>query len=167
VLYIGTFSKVLFPSLRIGYLVLPRSLVSLFTCAKWLSDRQLPLLEQQVLADFIESGHLESHIRKMRSLYDRRRQVLVQALKDRFGEQATILGEKAGIHLMVRLHAQLTDEEIIQRAAQVGVGMMSAQPQYLKANQPGEFIFGYGELTEEQLQEGIRRLAQSLTASGN
>ncbi len=167
VLYIGTFSKVLFPSLRIGYLVLPQSLVSLFTRAKWLSDRQLPLLEQQVLADFIEEGHLESHIRKMRSLYDRRRQVLVQALKDRFGEQATILGEKAGIHLMVRLQVQLRDEEIIQRAAQAGVGMMSAQPQYLKANQPGEFIFGYGELTEEQLQEGIRRLAQFLTASGN
>ncbi len=92
VLYIGTFSKVLFPSLRIGYLVLPPSLISLFARAKWLSDRSLPSLEQQVLADFIEQGHIDRHIRKMRSLYDLRRQALVQALKANFGEKAKILG---------------------------------------------------------------------------
>jgi GntR family transcriptional regulator/MocR family aminotransferase len=162
VLYVGTFSKVLFPSLRIGYLVLPKNLVSTFARAKWLSDRHLPLLEQQVLADFIEEGHLERHIRKMRAVYDRRRQVLVKALNVQFGEQATILGEKAGIHLMVRLHTALSDEEIIQRAAQVGVGMMSAAPHYLKPHSKGEFIFGYGELTEQQLEEGICRIAKIL-----
>lgn len=165
VLYVGTFSKVLFPSLRIGYLVLPQRLVSLFARAKWLSDRQLPLLEQQVLTDFIEEGHLESHIRKMRSHYDRLRQVLVQALNAHFGQRATILGENAGIHLMVRLHTDFSDEEIIQRAASVGVGMMSAQPFYLNAKCKREFIFGYGELTEQQLQDGIHRLTQVLRLS--
>ena len=160
VLYIGTFSKVLFPSLRIGYLVLPPSLISMFARAKWLSDRSLPSLEQQVLTDFIEQGHIDRHIRKMRSLYDLRRQALVQALKANFGEKAKILGEKAGLHLMVRLQTHLTDEEIIQRAARVGVGMMSAQPSYLNANCAGEFIFGYSELTQEQIQKGISRLAQ-------
>ena len=163
VLYIGTFSKVLFPSLRIGYLVLPPSLISLFARAKWLSDRSLPSLEQQVLADFIEQGHIDRHIRKMRSLYDLRRQALVQALKANFGEKAKILGEKAGLHLMVRLQTHLTDEEIIQRAARVGVGMMSAQPSYLNANCAGEFIFGYSELRQEQIQQGISRVAQVLT----
>lgn len=162
VLYVGTFSKVLFPSLRIGYLVLPKSLVSIFTRAKWLSDRHLPILEQHVLTDFIKAGHLERHIRKMRALYDQRRQVLVQALQTHFGEKAAILGEKAGIHLMVRLQTDLKDEEIIQRAAKVDVGMISAAPQYLDACPRGEFIFGYGELTEQQLQEGICRLAQIL-----
>ena len=163
VLYIGTFSKVLFPSLRIGYLVLPPSLISLFARAKWLSDRSLPSLEQQVLTDFIEQGHIDRHIRKMRSLYDLRRQALVQALKANFGEKAKILGEKAGLHLMVRLQTHLTDEEIIQRAARVGVGMMSAQPSYLNANCAGEFIFGYSELRQEQIQQGISRVAQVLT----
>ena len=163
VLYIGTFSKVLFPSLRIGYLVLPPSLISLFARAKWLSDRSLPSLEQQVLTDFIEQGHLDRHIRKMRSLYDLRRQALVQGLKANFGEKAKILGEKAGLHLMVRLQTHLTDEEIIQRAARVGVGMMSAQPSYLNANCAGEFIFGYSELRQEQIQQGISRVAQVLT----
>jgi GntR family transcriptional regulator / MocR family aminotransferase len=162
VLYMGTFSKVLFPSLRIGYLVLPQSLVSLFARAKWLSDRQTPLLEQQVLADFIESGYLERHLRKMRSHYDRCRGVLVQALKQHFGEKATILGENAGIHLMVRFQVNLSDAEIIQRAAKVGVGMISAQPFYLDIQREGEFIFGYGELKEQQISEGISRLAQVL-----
>lgn len=162
VLYIGTFSKVLFPSLRIGYLVLPPSLVDLFARAKWLSDRHLPLLEQQVLTEFIAAGHLESHIRKMRSLYDKRRQALVQALSDYFGSSATIMGQKAGIHLMVRLQTNLSDREIVELAAQVGVNITSALPHYLHPKRTGEFIFGYGELTQEQIQEGIRRLAQVL-----
>ncbi|MEM9925491.1 MAG: PLP-dependent aminotransferase family protein [Cyanobacteria bacterium P01_D01_bin.50] len=160
VLYIGTFSKIIFPSLRIGYLVLPKNLVAPFTRAKWLSDRHLPILEQQVLADFIELGYLERHIRKMRSIYDKRRQTLVQLLEKHFGNNTQILGEKAGIHLMVRLNTNLTDEEIIQRAAKVGVGMMSANPHYLTNHPTGEFIFGYGELTETQLREGINRLAE-------
>ncbi|BAY87228.1 GntR family transcriptional regulator [Calothrix parasitica NIES-267] len=163
VLYIGTFSKVLFPSLRIGYLVLPKSLVTIFTRAKWLNDRHLPILEQQVLAEFIESGYLDRHIRKMRSIYNQRRQILVKALKKHFGKRVKILGEKAGIHLMVCFKTNLSDQEIIQRAAKVGVGMMSANPHYLTNHPRGEFIFGYGELTESQLQQGILRLAEIIT----
>jgi GntR family transcriptional regulator/MocR family aminotransferase len=162
VIYLGTFSKVLFPALRIGYLVLPPHLVTLFAQAKWLSDRQLPMLEQQVLTDFITEGYLESHIRKMRSHYDRCRQVLVQELLTQFGDQVSIFGEKAGIHLMVRLQTQWSDGEIIERAAQAGVGLMSARSQYLAQGGNGEFIFGYGELSETQIQMGIQKLAQAI-----
>jgi GntR family transcriptional regulator / MocR family aminotransferase len=162
VFYIGTFSKVLFPSLRIGYLVLPPNLVSLFSRAKWLSDRHLPILEQQVLTDFMEEGHLERHIRKMRSYYDQCRQILVQALKTHFKERVTILGDKAGIHLMVQLHTHLSDQEIVQRAAQVGIGLLSAQPHYLQVNGSGAFILGYAELTPQQIQVGIQKWAQVL-----
>jgi len=167
VIYIGTFSKVLFPSLRIGYLVLPTHLVQLFAQAKWLNDRQLSLLDQKVLTDFIEAGYLEGHIRKMRSIYDQNRQILVQALQTYFGDRVTILGEKAGIHLMVRLHTSLSDTEIVDRAARADVGILSAQPYYLShSSDRGEFIFGYGELTQAQIQEGIQRLAQALGESG-
>jgi GntR family transcriptional regulator/MocR family aminotransferase len=171
VIYIGTFSKVLFPSLRIGYLVVPPPLVSLFAQAKWLSDRQLPTLEQQVLTEFIEAGHLESHIRKMRSHYDQLRQTLVQALNHHFGDRVMIFGEKAGIHVMVKLHSHWSDTEVIERAAKVGVGLMSAQPHYFNPDgtqhlpledQRGEFIFGYGDLNLEQITIGIDRLAQGL-----
>ncbi|BAZ42851.1 GntR family transcriptional regulator [Calothrix sp. NIES-4101] len=160
VLYVGTFSKVLFPSLRIGYLVIPKNLVNIFARAKWLSDRHLPILEQQVLTDFIAEGHLERHIRKMRSLYDYRRQVLVKALKFHFGESVEILGDKAGLHVMVRLNTNMSDNEIIQGAAKLGVGITSASSQYLNPNIYGEFIFGYGELDEEQLVTGVERLTQ-------
>jgi GntR family transcriptional regulator/MocR family aminotransferase len=162
VLYVGTFSKMLFPSLRLGYLVLPQQLVDIFSRAKWLADRQSPLLEQHILANFIEEGYLESHIRRMRLYYDQHRQVLVQALNVYFGERATILGENAGIHLIVRLHTNFSDEEVIHRARQVGVGIFTTKPYYLQATRKGEFIFGYSELTEQQLQEGVRRLGQVL-----
>jgi GntR family transcriptional regulator/MocR family aminotransferase len=162
VIYIGTFSKVLFPSLRIGYLVLPKPLVPLFAQAKWLSDRQLPSLEQRVLTDFITAGHLESHIRKMRSHYDQLRQTLVRQFKLHFGDRVTILGDKAGLHLMVKLHTSLSDAEIVERAAKQGVGLMPAQPQYLTSDGQGEFIFGYAELNTEQIQIGISQLAKAI-----
>jgi len=167
VLYIGTFSKVLFPSLRIGYLVLPQQLVALFKKAKWLCDRQLPLLEQQVLTDFIQGGHLEQHIRRMRSLYDQRRQAIVSALKHHFGNRVTIMGEQAGIHVMVKLQTSISDKDVVERAAQVGVGLMSAQNHYLHPQKTGEFIFGYAELTVEQIDRGIRRLARVLSLTSN
>lgn len=159
VIYIGTFSKVLFPSLRIGYLVVPENLQSLFARAKWLCDRQSPLIEQQVLTDFINVGHLASHIRKMRNLYDRRRQSLVAALKQYFGEKVTILGENAGIHLMIKIKTHLNDSEAIEKAARVGIGLTSSRKYYLKAKNQGEFLLGYSQLDELKIKEGIRRLS--------
>lgn len=159
VLYIGTFSKVLFPSLRIGYLVLPLPLVPFVAQAKWLCDRQLPTLEQKVLTDFINQGHLESHIRKMRSHYDRCRQVLVQSLQKHFGDRVVILGEKAGIHIMVRFTLSISDDEFIYQASLIGVELIAASSYYLGESRSGEFILGYGELDEGSIAEGIRRLA--------
>ncbi|MGB3135238.1 MAG: PLP-dependent aminotransferase family protein [Nodosilinea sp.] len=159
VLYVGTFSKVLFPSLRVGYMVLPPALVPVFRRAKWLSDRQVPGLEQTVLADFIGEGHLERHIRRMRSLYDRRRQVLVAALTENLGDRVTILGENAGLHVMVRFHTHISDSDLIAKAAQIGVGLISASPYYLSSSPGHEFIFSYAELDEGAIAAGVQRLA--------
>ncbi|MBE9111770.1 PLP-dependent aminotransferase family protein [Nodosilinea sp. LEGE 07298] len=158
VLYVGTFSKVLFPSLRVGYMVLPSALVPVFRRAKWLSDRQVPGLEQAVLADFIAAGHLERHIRRMRSIYDQRRQALVTALTQHFGDRVTILGENAGLHVMVRFQTQIPDADLIAKAAQVGVGLISASPQYLGPSPGHEFIFSYTELDESAIVVGVKRL---------
>ncbi|BAB76437.1 PLP-dependent aminotransferase family protein [Anabaena sp. FACHB-709] len=160
VVYVGTFSKVLFPALRLGYLVLPQNLVNIFARAKWLADRQCSLLEQYALTDFITEGHLERHIRRMRSLYNQRRQTLVQSLFSHFGNRAKILGENAGMHLMVKIDTQISDDEIVQSADLSGVSIGAAYPQYLKDSPGSEFIFGYAELNEQQIQEGVRRLAR-------
>ena len=162
VIYIGTFSKVLFPALRIGYLVVPPGLVKFFAQAKRLVDRHSSLLEQCVLADFIIEGHLERHLRRMRTLYNQRRQALVTSLKSRLGEHVTILGDAAGIHLMVQLQTDISDEEITARAAQVGVGLTSAALFYLRSSRASQFLFGYANLEEEKIDEGVCRLAQIL-----
>lgn len=159
VIYIGSFSKVLFPSLRIGYLVVPPALISIVCQAKWLCDRFTPLLEQYVLTDFITEGHFGRHIRRMRFVYNQRRQVLVQAVRKYLGERVRIVGENAGIHLTMRLNTTLSDEEIIKYANLWGVGIITTKPYYIKTASEKEFIFGYSNLTEQQLQEGIRRLA--------
>ncbi len=162
VIYIGTFSKVLFPALRIGYLVVPKELVSVFTYAKRLTDRHSPMLEQQVLTDFINEGYLERHIRRMRKLYDQRRQVLIQAFKNYFGEQVTILGENAGLHLMVRFHSVFSDQEVVAKAAEKGVKLITAQRYYLQDGGNCEFVIGYSNLSEQEITEGVLRLSQAL-----
>jgi GntR family transcriptional regulator/MocR family aminotransferase len=162
VIYIGTFSKVLFPALRIGYVVVPESLAHVFARARWIADRQTPTLEQLALTDFINEGHLERHLRRMRTLYDKRRQTLVRALNHHFGDRVEILGENAGMHLMVRLRTLFDDQEVMQRAEGVGVGLVSARLYYLGQAPADEFVLGYSGLSERRIQEGVRRLAKAV-----
>ncbi|NET48231.1 MAG: PLP-dependent aminotransferase family protein [Merismopedia sp. SIO2A8] len=162
VIYIGTFSKILFPALRLGYLVVPPAWVPVISRAKWLCDRHSPTLEQYALTDFLTEGHFERLIRKMRHLYNQRRQVLVNALNHYFGPQVTILGENAGIHLMAKLETGLTDDRAITLAQAKGIGLISAQAYYLNTSSQGKFIFGYAQLDETEIVQGIQTLALAL-----
>ncbi len=161
-IYIGTFSKVLFPALRIGYLVVPQALVSVFARARWLADRQSPLLEQYALTDLIVEGHLERHIRRMRSLYARKQQVLVDALRGNLGERVQIFGERAGMHLMVRLQSAFSDEVLTRRALEAGVMLGSVAANALEADMHGAFLLGYANLSELEILEGVNRLRRAL-----
>ena len=161
VIYVKDFSEVLFPALRIGYLVVPQPLVHVLARANWLAARQAPLLEQHVLTDFINEGHLERHIRRMRSLYSQRRRTLVEALTH-YLRGLEIISNDAGMHLTVRFHTGLNDAEIIERAASLGVGLSSTRPYYLDGGTPGEFLLGYADLSEDKLLEGVERLAKVL-----
>ncbi|MGF1492575.1 MAG: PLP-dependent aminotransferase family protein [Microcoleaceae cyanobacterium] len=162
VIYVGTFSKILFPALRLGYLVVPPAWIPLVSRAKWLCDRQSPLLEQYALTECIAEGHFERHIRRMRQLYNQRRQVLVNALNHYFGSRVRILGENAGIHLMAKFETTLPDELVIQEAQSLGVGLISAKNYYLTPRKTGEFIFGYAQLDETQIERGIQKLFKVL-----
>ena len=155
VIYIGTFSKVMFPGLRIGYVVAPQRLVPALKRAKWLADRHTSLLDQAALTDFIREGHLERHIRRMRRLYGRRRQVLVESLARYFGAGAKVRGDAAGMHLLVKFD----DDRIAERAVVNKVLLMSAGAYYLTKAPRSEFIFGFSSIGERTIREGVKRLA--------
>ena len=103
VIYVGTFSKVLFPALRLGYVVLPADLVARFAAVRDATDIFPPTFAQAVLADFIREGHFARHLRRMRALYQERRGALVDALRTELGDVVTVLGDEAGMHLVASL----------------------------------------------------------------
>ncbi len=164
VVYIGTFSKVLFPSLRMGYLVLPPSLVHAVSTAKWLSDRYTATLEQQVLADFFDEGHFERHLRAMRLIYQSRHDTFVAALQRELGDLAMPPTTGTGLHTMVTLRAALPVEELVERAAAVGVGVYPARPYYLSPSLATSLVMGFTGLDERKIDEGLRRLGQVIRA---
>jgi GntR family transcriptional regulator / MocR family aminotransferase len=135
--------------------VAPGKLVTALTRAKWLADRNTPMLEQAALADFLREGHLERHIRRMRRLYGQRREVLVDSLARHFGDGAAVLGDPAGMHVLVRF----ADEGMAERAARNKVQITNAGAYYLGKAPRGEFVMGFSAMGERTIREGVRRLS--------
>lgn len=161
VIYIGTLSKVMFPSLRIGYLVLPKPLIMPFLAAKWLADRHTPILEQEALADFINEGHFERHLRRSRARNAARRQALLDALNEHFPERFEIWGANAGVHLLAWFHniKESELEKIVMRAEEAGVGIYPITPYYLVPPRRAGLLMGYASMSEREIRAGIKRLA--------
>ena len=162
VLYVGTFSKTLFPGLRIGYAVVPRSLVRVFARAKFLADRQGPSIEQYALTDFLNEGHYERHIRRMRRLYGQRRGVLVDLLRKHFGDAVVIRGDNSGMHLLAEFDLKISEREAFARAANAGVRLERVH-RFEETKRSGRhrasFLFGFAQLSERTLRDGVARLA--------
>jgi GntR family transcriptional regulator/MocR family aminotransferase len=158
VIYIGTFSKVLFPSLRIGYIVIPRDLVNLFEAVRFVTDIFPPYLYQEVLADFMELGHLARYIRKMRRIYGERRNILVESIHAEFGDFLQVHGASAGMHVSVTLPQGFNDEEICDRAAEQKLMLWPLSPYYAGKNPRHGFVLGYGSTPTEQISTAVRRL---------
>ena len=162
VIYVGTFSKVLFPALRLGYLVLPEPLIEAFRGAKWLSDRHSATLEQRALTDFVEEGHFERLLRQTRIRNAARRDALIGALEKFLSPEVEVHGSPSGLHLLAWVNARTEQqvETIVRGAAQKGVGVYPVSPYYLhRAARPG-LLFGFTALPPEEIYEGIRRLSE-------
>jgi GntR family transcriptional regulator/MocR family aminotransferase len=145
----------MFPGLRVGYLVVPRSMVPAFRRAKWLADRHTPVHLQATLARFMNEGHLERHIRRMRRTYGLRRTALVESLHAHFGERASVLGEAAGLHAYVRFN----DSGLVVRAERNAVQLRDASTYFLGKAPANDFLLGFSMLNERSIREGIKRLA--------
>ena len=161
VIYVGTFSKTLFPALRLAYLVLPRPLVRPFTAVKWVTDRFSATLAQQAVADFITSGQFERYLRRAGGRNAARRRALISALQQHFGDRVEIAGENTGVHLLVWLNdVRPRDlDAVIARAARLGVGIYPIGPYYARAPERAGLLFGYASLSEAEIRAGIRLLA--------
>jgi GntR family transcriptional regulator / MocR family aminotransferase len=164
VIYVGTFSKVIFPSLRLGYLVLPPDLVERFVSIRSLMDLGPSTLFQDVLSDFMGEGHFARHIRRMRTLYHERRTVLVDSIRRAFGSGAEVLGSEAGMHLTVVWRNQLKDMEIADRAALHHLWAWPLSHFYLGEARRSGFILGFGGTPVEEIPAAVRKL-RALIAS--
>jgi GntR family transcriptional regulator / MocR family aminotransferase len=161
VIYIGTFSKVLFPSLRLGYVVIPPDLVDYFLAIRRAMDLGPPNFYQEVLADFVAEGHFARHIRRMRVLYGERRRVLVESIGKELGSTVKVLGDEAGMHLAVTLPNQSHDTEIAEQAARQNLRIWPLSPSYLDEARPG-FILGFGSASVEEIPAAVRKLRKLL-----
>lgn len=158
VIYIGTFSKVLFPSLRIGYIVIPRDLVNLFESVRYAMDIFPPYLYQEVLADFMQLGHLGRYIRKMRRIYGERRNVLVQSIRAEFGDFLRVHGSSAGMHISVSLPEGFDDLQISERALEQKLALWPLSPHYAGKEPLHGFVLGFGSTAAEQIPQAVRQM---------
>ena len=162
VIYLGTFSTILFPPLRVGYLVLPPALVAPFIRAKWLADRGTSTLEQQALADFLQEGHFARHLRRVRRLGRERRDALLVAVKRYLGSEADVPSADTGMHALMQIPGR-DDREVAAAAANRGVGVYSTRGCFMRESETRPaLILGYGSLTPQAIDEGIRRLHLAL-----
>ncbi len=164
VIYVGTFSKALFPALRLGYVVVPKDLVPAFSAARDAADVFSATLYQAVLTDFIREGHFARHIRRMRMLYMERRRSLVNAIQIQMGDTTEVIGAEAGIHLVALLPPGTDDVAVSKKAAQLGISAMPLSVCYLKPPARGGLILGYGGANAHQIHDGIGKLRMSLQA---
>jgi GntR family transcriptional regulator / MocR family aminotransferase len=158
VIYAGTFSKVLFPALRLGYLVVPGDLLEAFAVARLFADMHPPLLEQAVLAEFMTEGHFARHIRRMRLLYAERQAALVEAARS-LSAWLDVRASEAGMHLLGWLPEGSDDQAIAQLAARHQVIAHPLSLHYIEPSEHRALLLGYASVPIPAIREGVRRLA--------
>ncbi len=162
IIYAGTFSKILSPALRLSYLVLPYPLVAKYRHLYRDYFSTVPLLEQRTMATFMEQGHWERHIRRMRIIYKKKHDTLLRAVEHNFGTHATVVGQGAGLHVVLILpETSHSEAEILDRARQKGIQLfpfsafhVTGQPEAVT------LLLGFGGMNDEDIERGIALLAR-------
>lgn len=162
VIYIGTFSKVLFPSLRIGYMIVPLELINAFVTARVMVDLQSSTIPQAALADFIQEGHFARHVRRMRKLYAQRQKYFVSVAESELQGLIEIEKSEAGMHLIGWLPRDKNDRIIARAALQQKLMTHPLSAFALKPLNRGALVLGYTAFNERQILSGIRRLGSIL-----
>jgi len=157
VAYIGTFSKTIFPELRIGYVVPPLSLLSSFAKAKAINDLHSCTLTQTALARFMLDGYFAKHLRRAHRHYAARRQSVLAHLSGELGQWFEPIIPAAGIHLVARMNASVTEARVVEVAADASLGLFGLSALYVGAPQPG-LLFGYGRSDVSEIDAALKVL---------
>ena len=166
VIYVGTFSKVLFPALRIGYVVAPPVLLDAFCEQRGALDLFPASLYQLALADFLHEGHLARHVRRMRAVYQKRRDVLVEAIRRQLEGILTIVNADAGMHLTAWLPADVDDRQVARRAAVRGINVTALSSCYFGKVSKSGLVLGFGGVPEEAIVPAVATLALAIEDAG-
>lgn len=162
VIYIGTFSKVLFPALRIGYVVAPPALVERFIAHRRAIDLFPPTLYQLALTDFLREGHFARHLRRMRIVYRQRHDALVEAIERRLDGLLTIVNADAGMHLAAWLPPEIDDRAVVRCAASRGIDCIALSSCYAGKSPKSGLVLGFGGTCEEESVPAVVKLGQAI-----
>jgi GntR family transcriptional regulator/MocR family aminotransferase len=162
VLYVGTFSQAMYPALRLGYLVLPKDLITACVAVRDCMDMFSPTLNQSVMAEFIREGHFARHLRRMRMIYIERRKAIVEALRSNLRDSVEIVGAEAGLHLVILLHAGVDDAAVANKAAGRGISVMPLSSCRVNSEGRCGLALGFGCVDVQGIQEGVRKLGMCI-----
>ncbi len=166
VIYVGTLSKVMFPALRLGFLVIPDDLVAIFSTVRNANDTFASMLYQLAMTDFIREGHFARHIRKMRSLYAQRRQGLVAAIAARLPGTLQVVGDHAGVQLLALLPHGADDVGIANEAARRGIAVKALSQCYIKPAKRTGLILGFGNISPREIDATVLGVSSIITGRG-
>ncbi len=162
VLFAGSFSKVLFPSIRVGYLVVPPDLVDRLAAVKSLTTRHAPLLEQAVLCDFITDGHFSSHVRRMREVYAERLSVLLRATRERLSDVLDISAVEAGLQTSAWFRRQIDGPAAVAAAEQRGLDVIPLSRFSSRPLARDGLLLGFAAIDANEIRRGVKELATAL-----
>ncbi|WP_046226364.1 MocR-like pyridoxine biosynthesis transcription factor PdxR [Paenibacillus dauci] len=163
VIYLGTFSKGFLPSIRLSYMILPPVLMEQYARMFTFVEQSASVIHQQTMAYFMKQGYWSSHVRKMRAIYRRKMQVLVNALQESFGKQIRIIGSHSGLYILVELQQSGHENELIRQALHHGVQVYPTSRYYslLKVDRKPTIQLGFSNLTIEQIGVGVQLLKEA------
>jgi GntR family transcriptional regulator / MocR family aminotransferase len=162
IIYLGTFSKILSPALRLSYMVLPPSLLAPYRALYGEYFSAVSFLEQRTLAKFMEQGYWERHVRRMRIVYRKKHDALLAAIGRYFGNRATVVGQGAGLHMVLQLLDENPGEtEIISRSQQAGIALFPFTTT-CSTTEPAatHLLLGFGGMTAVEIEQGIKLLSE-------
>jgi GntR family transcriptional regulator/MocR family aminotransferase len=162
VIYLGTFSKTIFPALRLGYLVVPMDLIEVFTAARALTDLHSTSINQAVLAEFIAERHFARHIRRMRGIYEERQHILVEEVRKSLEGRLEVAPAEAGMHLIGWLPPGIDDLEVSRRAAESKLKIAPVSAYCINQKLRGGLLLGYTAFNERLIKQGVKTLARVL-----